>query len=70
MNPSELNKLIEYVHQPSPDVSSKETDKVSVNEETKTQKPNHHKDLIQPDKVSLELSCREKLDPFTCIALN
>lgn len=37
MNPGGFNKLIEYVHQRLPDVSTKQTNKVSSKEEAKSQ---------------------------------
>lgn len=64
MNPNELNKLIHYIHKPSSDVSTKQVNRVSSSEETKTKKPDPHKELIQPEKVSPKVSYREKPDPF------
>ena len=57
MNPNELNKLIEYVHQPSSGISTNQTNKASYNEEAKIPKLDHQKGLVQPDKISPKSLC-------------
>ena len=80
MNPGELNKLIEYVHQSSLGIAAKQINEVKTlgdnetiakktKEPSKGKKPevqtsNKREEIVQPDKVSPEPSYNHKLDPF------